>query len=78
MKDLLHIEEQIQEFCGLPDFGYGKDNIFIDFSEENGSKWKPLTNLIHNPKRFDWLMNFIRLRLLSRKAKQEKEQEIIR
>ena len=42
-KDLKHVEAQIQEGIGLPDFGYAGDNYLIeDGAVETRDKWNTL------------------------------------
>lgn len=77
LKELIHIEEQVKDLCGFPDFGYGTDNYIFESKAHSESPWMPLTNLIKNPKRFEWLLNFIKLGELKKKVQQEKEHELI-
>ena len=30
LKELIHIEEQVKDLCGFPDFGYGTDNYILE------------------------------------------------
>jgi hypothetical protein len=76
MKDLVHVEEQISRLCGLPDFGYGRDNYIFNYRGPTQSHWESMTQLIHDHSRFDWLMNFIKLGDLAQKIKQEREKEV--
>ena len=62
LKDLKHVEEQIMDLSVMPDFGYGEDNYLINAESKN--KWKMLTGLLGDSKRFAWLMNFLLLNKL--------------
>jgi hypothetical protein len=44
----------------LPDFGYAQDNYLLE-KEENQNKWRLLTGLLGDPKKFTWLLDFIKL-----------------
>ena len=46
----------------MPDFGYGEDNYILDTNAKD--KWKVITGLLGDTKRFAWLMNFIILNKL--------------
>ncbi len=45
----------------LPDFGYQEDNYVLDHQNDAQNKWKLLTGLIADTKKFEWLMGYIKL-----------------
>lgn len=63
LKELKHVEEQIQEMGVLPDFGYDQDNYILD-QHESQNKWKLLTGLIGDNEKFSWLMGYIKIQQL--------------
>ena len=58
----------------LPDFGYGEDNYILGTGDQD-NKWKMLTGLLGDPKRFSWLMNFIQLTKLESELEKHKDAE---
>jgi hypothetical protein len=62
-QELKHVEEQIVGMTVMPDFGYGQDNYILQ-KEESSSKnnWLLLSELLNNPEKFSWLMNYIKLK----------------
>ena len=70
--NLKHVEEQIHSQSVLPDFGYMQDNYIIDRGF-NQSSWKRVSELIGNKDKFQWLMNYIRVKTL-RKSIQSLEE----
>ena len=67
LKDLKHVEAQIKDLSIMPDFGYAEDNYLIGDQTEN--KWKMLTGLLGDPKKFSWLMNYLTLSKLETEVK---------
>jgi hypothetical protein len=63
--NLKHVDEQIKSQSVLPDFGYMQDNYLID-RERNFSNWKRVSELIENKGKFEWLMNYIKMKSLKR------------
>lgn len=61
LKDLKHIEQQIKTMGILPDFGYQEDNYILDHQNDAENKWKLLTGLFGDTKKFEWLMSYISL-----------------
>ena len=54
---------------GHPDFGYGNQNYIFDDSDPKDSRWLPLTHLLKDGNRFEWLMNYIQLGSLNKQIK---------
>ena len=57
----------------MPDFGYAEDNYILD--NQGKDKWKMLTGLLGDSKRFAWLMNFLLLKRLENDVKDHQDQE---
>lgn len=76
LKDLKNVEEQIKDMSVLPDFGYAEDNYLLQ-KNQGESKWKLLTGLLGDPKRFSRLMNFISLQKLEAQVKHHEDQEVM-
>lgn len=74
LKDLKHVENQIKELSVMPDFGYAEDNYLLN-PYEGANKWKLLTGLLGDSKRFAWLMNFILLQKLEAEVQNHEDQE---
>lgn len=49
----------------LPDFGYQQDNYILD-QEDQTSKWKLISKLIEDKGKFQWLMNYIKMKMLQK------------
>lgn len=72
IKDLIHVEEQIKELGIMPDFGYHCDNYLIEHSE-NTNKWRHLTGLIGDARKFEWLMSYVQLQHLQSMVQKNRE-----
>lgn len=75
LKDLIHIEKQVETLSGMPDFGYAEDNYILQESDQD--KWKHLTGIIGDNSKFEWLMGYIRMTQLEEMVKKNDEAELI-
>ena len=58
----------------MPDFGYGQDNYILKKEESSvKNNWLLLTELLNNPEKFAWLMNYVKLKGLEKESKQAQE-----
>ena len=58
----------------MPDFGYGEDNYILEKEESSvKNNWLLLTELLNNPEKFAWLMNYVKLKSLEKESKQAQE-----
>ena len=73
MKELLHVEQQIKDMQVMPDFGYTTDNYLLDSQSDIKDKWRLLTGLLEDPKKFQWLMNFVKYKKLEATIKNHED-----
>jgi len=59
------IERQIENLSTMPDFGYGRGNVLIDF-EDRPRNWELLSGLILHRDKYAWLDNHIKLTSLKK------------
>lgn len=55
----------------LPDFGYGRDNYILNQQTSHKGDWNMFYKYLSNPDKFQWLMNYIKLKQIERGIKQE-------
>ena len=73
MKELLHVEQQIKDMHVMPDFGYTTDNYLLDSQSDIKDKWRLLTGLLEDPKKFQWLMNFVKYKKIEASVKSHED-----
>ena len=56
----------------MPDFGYAEDNYILS-SAHTCDKWKVLTGLLGDSKRFAWMMNLLLLNKLENNVKDHED-----
>lgn len=52
LRELIEIEEQINDMSVLPDFGYHEDNYILPSATQYANKWKALSMLLHDKGKF--------------------------
>lgn len=72
LKDLIHIEKQINDMSIMPDFGYQQDNYILQKGDSQ-NKWKLLSELLQDQNKFGWLVNHIKLSKLESQVKRNEE-----
>ena len=52
LRELIEIEEQINDMTVMPDFGYHEDNYILPSATQYTNKWKALSMLLHDKGKF--------------------------
>jgi len=52
LRELIEIEEQINEMLVMPDFGYHEDNYILPCATQYTNKWKAVSMLLNDKGKF--------------------------